>query len=174
MSQGGQISIFHTTAVAFISGQGVRFLYLTLTKVPLPHLVACTFGSIIDHDYRLSMVLRARHPPAVFDQASRLLIQTDLANIDRVEPPWQDRDPGLGTPTAADTFATVRQRVDALPLSAAPQFRSPILFSGATSTGDRCSVSWLAVEIGVHVATVLLAQQGFSLTACQSGVGYYP
>ena len=53
VSQGGQISIFHTTAVAFISGQGVRFLYLNLSKVPLPQLVACTFGSIIDHDYRL-------------------------------------------------------------------------------------------------------------------------
>ena len=68
------------------------------------------------------------------DQAGRSLIQKDLANIDRVEPPCQDCDPGLGTPTAVDTFATVQQRSH-LPLSAAPQFRSPILFSGAISTG---------------------------------------
>ena len=59
------------------------------------------------------MVLRARHAPAMFDQVSRSLNQTNLANIDRVEPPCQDRDPGLGTPTAADTFATARLRVDA-------------------------------------------------------------
>ena len=99
----------------------------------------------------------------MFDPASRSLIQTDLANNDKVEPPCQDRDPGLGTLTAADTFATVRQRTH-LPQSATPQFRSPILFSGATSTGGRCSVSWLAGEISVRVTTVLLAQQG--KTAC--------
>ena len=87
----------------------------------------------------------------MLDQASRSRIQTYLANNDRVEPPCQDHDPGLGTPTAV-TVATVRQQTH-LPQSATPQFRSPILFSGATSTGGRCSVSWLAGEISVHVAT---------------------
>ena len=101
----------------------------------------------------------------MFDQASRLLIQTDLANNDRVQPPCQDRDSGLGTPTP-DMFATVRHWTH-LPQSATPHFRPPILFSGATSTGGRCSVSWLAGEISVHVATVLLAQQ--AKTACLSG-----
>ena len=103
------------------------------------------------------------HAPPMFDQASRSLIQTDLANFDRVEPPRQDHDPGLGTLTAADTFATVRQRTH-LPQSTAPHFRSPILFSGATSTGGRCSVSWLSVEISVLIATILLAQQALSVT----------
>ena len=101
------------------------------------------------------------HAPPMFDQASRSLIQTDLANFDRVEPPCQDHDPGLGTLTAADTFATVRQRTH-LPQSTAPHFMSPILFSGATSTGGRCSVSsWLAWLL---VATILLAQQALSVT----------
>ena len=122
------------------------------------------------------MITGSEHgSPAMFDQASRSLIQTNLANIDRVEPPCQrDRDPGLGSPTAADTFATVRQWVDAFVTVCGTQFRSPILFSGATGTGDRCSVSWLAAEIGVHVATVLHAQEGFSVTACQSGGDMIP
>ena len=111
----------------------------------------------------------------MFDQASRSLIQTNLANIDRVEPPCQrDRDPGLGIRQQRTRLPQSNSGSTHSPLSAAPQFRSPILFSGATSTGDRCSVSWLAGEIGVHVAIVLLAQQGFSVTVCQSGVGYDP
>ena len=105
----------------------------------------------------------------MFDQASNSLIQTNLPNNYRVDSPCQDRDPGLGTPTAANMFATVRQQSH-LPLSVAPQFRSPILFSGTTSTGVDV-VSWLVSEISVHVATVLLAQQGLSVTACQSGGG---
>ena len=100
----------------------------------------------------------------MFDQASRSLIQTDLANIDRVEPPCQDHDPGLGTPTAADTFATVR---------GTPVQVSDLVFWSHWHWG-RCSVSWLAAEISVHVATVLLAQQGLSVTASQSGGGCDP
>ena len=97
----------------------------------------------------------------MFDQASRSLIQTDQANNDGVEPPCQDRDPRLGTPTA-DTFATVRDT----PVQVSDSV------SGTTSTGGRCSVSWLAGEISVHVVTVLLAQQG--KTTCHSGGGCVP
>ena len=100
------------------------------------------------------MVLRARHTPAIFDQASRSLIQTDLANNNRVELSCQDHDPGLGTPTAAETFSTVQQWTHLQQSATTPVQVSD---SGATSTGGRCSVSWLAGEISVHVATVLLA-----------------
>ena len=51
----------------------VCFYQWTRRKDPLPLLVAYTLGSSIDHDYRI-IVFRARHTPAMFDQASRSLI----------------------------------------------------------------------------------------------------
>ena len=50
-----------------------------------------------------NIALRPRHIPPVFDCVTRLLIQTNSANNNRVESPFRDHDPGLGTP-AVDMF----------------------------------------------------------------------
>ena len=122
MVQGCQITKFHTTVV-YLS---------TDNKGPIAS-PCCEAQSI---------VLRARHNPAVFDQVGRFLIQTDSANNARGKSPFRDCDPRLGTPTA-DMFVTV--------CNISVQVSDSD--SGATSTGGtcRCSVFWLAGEISVHV-----------------------
>ena len=132
---------FHPTSLGF-SDPGLpgfdhyvpynsSFFYQQTRRKPFSLLVASSSGSL-DVDLLLwlqaqSIVLRARHIPAVFDRVSRSLIQSKSVNNDRGESSFRDRDLRLGTPTE-DMFVTVCDT------------SVHVSDSGTTSSGGRCSV----------------------------------
>ena len=83
------------------------------------------------------------------ERNSRPPVSAKLANNDRVESPPPDRDSNLQGNSTVVMFATV------------PVYGYD---SGASSTGDRCSVTGLAVAVNVHVSTIPPAQQSHSET----------
>ena len=99
----------------------------------------------------------------LFEHNSRPPIQTQSADIDRVESPFRNRESnfqGLGISRS--------RHVCNSPLY--PPSSVHVSDSGATSTGGGCSVSGLAGKINVHVSAVPSAQnRSHSDTMCHPG-----
>ena len=141
------IATDNTTVAAYINKQGRTHSHKWLRLVVDLFLWLQT----------LDIAIRARHIPGLSKHDRGLPISAESAHKNRVESPPRNSDPDL-----RDMGNSNSGHVCHSPHHASSQVYVSNL--GASSTGDRCSVTRLAGEVDVHVSTVPPAQQSHSET----------